>query len=345
MNKINLINSSAHLTKYDIFSMYRSTWLRDALCVYVLGPLSLFGAFFNLISMIILYRKKFKSRPLYTYLKVFTLNSLCLNLIELGVTSALSFRYIEFSYKSRLPSFFMCYVYMPFINILILNSIILEIYISIERNSQFSAKFKYFFLNYSPVKVCLATFMACFAMNFQHFFVSTPITGYHVINSKEMLKINFFKLNKFSTSLPVLIINSLVYMFRDFLLFLVQICFNIITTVLLKNHLNNKNIILKRSEQSENLLINTKIMSQSKIDQNLSIMVMLMTLFTAFEHLFLLTMIILLTFYGKNKSILFAMIANIVISFKHGSNFFLYLSFNKVFRIEFKKFIGIDAEK
>ena len=70
MNKINLINSSAHLTKYDIFSMYRSTWLRDALCVYVLGPLSLFGAFFNLISMIILYRKKFKSRPLYTYLKV-----------------------------------------------------------------------------------------------------------------------------------------------------------------------------------------------------------------------------------------------------------------------------------
>ena len=363
-----LIKTSSHLTRYDIFELYGSTWLRDVLCVFVLAPLSAFGAFFNLISMIILYRKKFKSRPLYTYLKVFTLNSLGLNLIEMGLTSVLSFRFMEFSYKSPLPSYFMCYFYIPFMNVLVLYGIVLEIYISFERNSQFSAKFKYL-LNYNPVKVCLVTFLACFLINIQHFFVGKPVTEYHVIKSSHVLKINYFNFTKFSVSLSGIIINSIVYIFRDVVLFVVQIVFNLITIVLLKNHLNNKNIILKRTKQhKEPLLLSSKstetthatkieptfrnikhvkikkYKSISKVDQNLSIMFIVMTFFTAFEHLFLLAMIYLVTFHRTKKSVLFAMVANIVISFKHASNFFLYLLFNKVFRVEFKKFIGIDSE-
>jgi hypothetical protein len=151
--------------------------------------------------------------------------------------------------------------------------------------------------------------------------------------------------------LPGMTINSLVYLFRDIILFIVQIVLNIMTIYLLRQHLKNKKNILKKKslikkeksdlpqrKESRSIVIkhSKKKPFITQVDKNTTIMVVIMASVTAMEHIFLLLMIYSVTINESNTSYLIATIACIFISIKHFSNFFLYFSFNKIFRSELK---------
>ena len=343
-------NETFYLSHEAVFNLYGSK-LREHLCNFVMAPLNMLGVFANLVTLAVLSNKKFSSKGLYTYFIVHTINSLLINLLQCFESIALNFRTFEFTYKASYSGYFQSFVYIPLLNLLVLYGIILEVCVTIERNSQFSAKFKCL-VKYRARNVCIILFLICFAINFSHFFVGRPAVFKHKLNSTEILEIHFFKVTNFSKSLPGMTINSLVYLFRDIILFIVQIVLNIMTIYLLREHLKNKKNILtkKRTDKNDTRGLPLRKESRSikikhskkkpfitKVDKNMTIMVVIMALVTAMEHIFLLLMIYSVTLNENNTSFLIAVISCIFISIKNLSNFFLYFSFNKIFRSELIK--------
>ena len=344
-------NETFYLSREAVFDLYGSK-LREHLCNFIMAPLNILGVIANLVSLAVLCNKKFSSKGLYTYFIVHTINSLLINLLQCFESIALNFRTFEFTYKTSYSGYFQSFVYIPLLNLLVLYGIILEVCVTIERNSQFSAKFKCL-VKYKARNVCIILFFLCFAINFSHFFVGRPAVFKHKLNSTEILEIHFFKVTNFSKSLPGMTINSLVYFFRDIILFIVQIVLNMMTIYLLRQHLKNKKSILKKKSvlknnrkdspsrkepESKSIIIthSTRKTFITKVDKNTTIMVVIMASITAMEHIFLLLMIYSVTLNENKTSYLIATVSCIFISIKHFSNFFLYFSFNKIFRSELK---------
>jgi hypothetical protein len=354
MNNSTAFNTTSYLTKDQIFELYGSTIIKDGIVFFALMPLSIIGIIFNSISLIVFYKEKFSSITLYDYLKVYTWNSIFINLVQLLVVSGQSFRFLSLSYSSKLPGYYMAYVYIPGLNILILFGVLLEVCIVIERISQFSTGFKYI-LKFKVRNLCLAFFVFSFVLNIQNFFAGRPSTNQHQLNSTTFINISYFRVTKFSRSLTWAITNGVVFSFRDMILLILQLILNIKSINLLRKHIRNKKEILERSikkcllkEEGEKNIVRTRQFKinglVTKQDQNLIIMTVFMTFITILEHLFFLLMISLITIYENSFAFFIASLANLFIAFKYSSNFFIFFIFNKNFRLEFKNLILNKSE-
>ena len=306
------------------------------------------------------------SNTFYSYLRFYTINSIFICFIQVLFVSGQSFRYFSFSYSSPILGYCISFIYIPSINILILFAVLLEICISIERNAQFSEKNKFkCILKHKTKKVCILLFVFSFVISSQHFFIGRPSKNIHKIDSNTTIEVNFFKMTNFSKSVTGMIINSIEYFFRDVVLLIVQIILNVISIHLLRKQIKMKKQLHEKSSESANKLIKKKTKKTSfivkpfksaekqgyytnnikhfkisgiitKAEQNLTIMVVIMTFTTALEHLFLLLMIYFVTINEDKNSFLISAISNIFISIKYSSNFFVFYSFNKNFKIELK---------
>ena len=346
--------NQTYLSIDEIFELYGSTWLKDALCFFVCLPLSFIGIVLNSTSWLVLKRDKFLSNTFYSYLRFYTINSIFICFIQVLFVSGQSFRYFSFSYKSPILGYCTSFIYIPSINIFILFAVLLEICISIERNAQFSEKNKFkCILKHKAKNVCILLFVFSFVISSQHFFIGRPSNNVHKLDSNTTIEINFFKMTNFSKSVSGMIINSIEYFFRDVVLLIVQIILNVISIHLLRKQIKTKNDLHQKSSENASKLLKKKSFIKqtskssdknvkhfkiagiiTKAEQNLTIMVVIMTFTTVLEHLFLLLMIYFVTINEDKNSFLISAISNIFISIKYSSNFFIFYSFNRNFKFE-----------
>ena len=175
MNNIsnNSNHSSLYLTKHQWFQLYGLTLERDILCLFINLPISFIGFILNIISYSILCKKAFEKIIIYSYMRMYTLNSIIINLVSIFLFTANINYYFDFSYASPIPSYFLSYVYIPVINICMLFAILIEIVINIERISNFKLRFRSI-TRQKPKNIGIIFLLVCPIINVQYFFNQEP---------------------------------------------------------------------------------------------------------------------------------------------------------------------------
>ena len=189
MNNIsnNSNHSSLYLTKHQWFQLYGLTLERDILCLFINLPISFIGFILNIISYSILCKKAFEKIIIYSYMRMYTLNSIIINLVSIFLFTANINYYFDFSYASPIPSYFLSYVYIPVINICMLFAILIEIVITIERISNFKLSFRSI-TRQEPKNIGIIFLLASLIINVQYFFDQEPSFIDLKLKSTEILK-------------------------------------------------------------------------------------------------------------------------------------------------------------
>ena len=188
MNNIsnNSNQSSIYLTKYQWFQVFGLTFERDIMCLFINLPISFIGFVLNIISYAILSKKAFEKVVIYSYMRMYTLNSIIINLVSIFLFTANSNYYFDFSYASPIPSY-LSYVYIPVINICMPCAILIEIVITIERISNFKLSFRSI-TRQEPKNIGIIFLLASLIINVQYFFDQEPSFIDLKLKSTEILK-------------------------------------------------------------------------------------------------------------------------------------------------------------
>lgn len=142
---------------------FSSSWLADTLNFYLQFPFGLLSTFFNLFSLIIFYRIKFKN-SLYKYLQVYTASSLIIAITQMFFFTFSAYLIFEIS-SSYVVRIFRCYIVSSYVTIfLFFYSNALDVIINIERIIKYSNKYEKF-SKISPYIVCFILFIICFIIS------------------------------------------------------------------------------------------------------------------------------------------------------------------------------------
>jgi hypothetical protein len=98
----------------------------DAVYLFVVVGFGLLGLLFNYISLFILFNREFKTQRLFSYLKIYLINRLCINLYDSFLFLA-TIRFINFN--SYISAFYLSFISPPVFNICFTYGVLLDIFI------------------------------------------------------------------------------------------------------------------------------------------------------------------------------------------------------------------------
>lgn len=346
------MNQRIYLTKNEWLELFGSSLIRDSIRLFLILPINVFGFLLNILSLFVFCKLKLRKLPLYTYLKFYTFNSITVHLMQIFYTASHSKKYFEFSYASIISPMIACYVYVPLVNLTVFYASLIDILIILDRISLFIKKLKNIFI-FSAFKTCIVLYIVCMVINSQYIFEFYPTFMDINLSETETFRIYYFQNTDFALSLVGNILNYTTYACRDVLILLVQVCLNTISLVLIKKHLVNKSVLLNyNGKNMHQQILNMKINFHAKIlnfyladnniakmDQNLSIMVVLLTFLSSFEHVFLISEAVIFNYTKSDVAFWIGLIADLSISLKHFFNIFLFYFFNKLFKNEMKNLL------
>jgi hypothetical protein len=114
-----------------------------------------------------------------------------------------------------------------------------------------------------------------------------------------------------------------------------EILINIFTIVLMKKHFKiKKNVITNNDESSSTIIKNV-----SKAEKNLVQMVFIICLLSILQHIFFITSTTYFSLYQNTVTMYLSYVSFQITSIKHLSNFFIFISFNSLFRNTFKNLL------
>ena len=358
-----------YLTKNEWFDQIGSTLTKEIMCLFITTPVSVLGFIFNIVAYAILSKKIFDKIDFYSYMRMYTLNSIVVNFLSAFLFTANSNHFFDFSYASPIPSYYLSYVYIPMINLCMFFTILIEIVISIERINSLN-RFSHFLLKFKeitkhkPRNVGVCILVGCAVINVQYFFNEEPTHADLSLNSTTILRMHYIETSYFSLSLFGTILNFCTYFIRDVVLLIIQCILAIISIYLIKKYFKKKkNMITNPSVSTTNRetvysevsslsasRISNRVQSNvlliyeniAKADRNMTIMIVIMGLLSVLEHCLFITFVVLLNFFRSDTAYLLVMFGDLFISFKHFLNFFLLYLFNRLFRKELKKTLRIS---
>lgn len=118
-----------------------SSWLQDALYLYIYIPYAICCVLLNLLTLFLLQSRIVQITTLNNYIKVYTFTSLlvCFSLLFKGIVSAPRYSSFSFSYSARI---YLCHIYIISACVLVFVANSLNIIIIIERLSMFVIKYR-----------------------------------------------------------------------------------------------------------------------------------------------------------------------------------------------------------
>ena len=336
-------------------SQFASTWTIDSLYLFINTPLGMVGCILNTLSLIILFKKEFQDMKLYSYLRIYSFNSLVSNLFETFLFVTATFRYFEFS-NSYGAAFYGCYLYLPIVNTCFFYGSFLDIWINLERISIFRKGVKYW-LKYSPLQIGLVLFVFAVLIASPFFFANEPAFYDATLSLTSSFRIFFWGKTKFSQTLAGKVLIGMAYFMRDIFTSFLEISINLISIYLLQKYLNEKGKTNKRKFVSNiqvgndegNLMLSNSLRAMnrsrmtifrfeiSKMDKNVTMMVIILCSISIFVHIISL-MSSGLNFYTYNTTtVAISALTAISVTFKNFSNFILFYLFNFNFRKNFRR--------
>ena len=328
----------------ELFGMAFTT---DYLILYLIGSISILGGFLNLLSFYILTKRPFNNTQLFQYLKVYVINSsiLCF----MSSTNFVMTTYYVFDFTNT----YSARAYGTFFFIVVVTTAhfyggVLDIYISLERMFYFIPSLNNWIIKFKYKKVCLILFVAVLVLNFPFFFINSPAFIDVQLNETETFRIWYFGLSSFGMSKAGQITSFVTYSIRDVLTLLVEVVLNMLSVILLKRYIRKKKAVLNAAPNKTESTSNTQTEALpaaavnrgevlARLNTNLTIMVFIMCLFSTLAHVFLITCTTNFLFSQDMLACGLCYLANLFVSIKHASNFFIFVFFNSFFRDEFRK--------
>ena len=374
-------SSESYFSKEHWYALFGSTPLLNAIFLYLVTPFAILGVFANILSFYILGSEKLKTIPLYSYLRVYSINSLFICLMEsiFFIPNTYGRLSISNSYGSV---FYISYFHVGLQNTLVLFGSFMDICISLDRIVVFYPKVRSKLLNLSHYKISLVLFLISAAICSQYFFIFNPSCMDVKLNETETLRLFMWKNTEFSLSLAGEILNYTNYFIRDILIFLVEIVLNVVSVCILKKHLNKKvksltfelksqkdlshagtksdkasSVLIKPNSLTQN--VDTKKVNEANLDPNAknkstsalklaersetnaTLMVVLICILSGFEHLLFITMAIYFNYIRNETAFLIGVLGNLGITLKHFFNFIIFYMFNRVFKLEFDQLVKV----
>ena len=218
------------------FNLLGTTLTIDVLFILLI-PLGLVSFGLNLISIFILNKSEFKSRPFYIYMRIYVLNGIALSLLIMT-----SFVYITkriFNFTNDYPAiFYGCYIHVILTSAIYLNCNFYEICILFERILYFlPVRYQTRFKITQIKKLCMMLFIASFLISSPFFFMAFP--DFIELKSSHTIRLYFTNVTPFSVSLAGQILTYIVYLLRDVLTLVIKIALNIFSVVLVKKYFKN----------------------------------------------------------------------------------------------------------
>jgi hypothetical protein len=357
LNSSNFTNSYSYISYEDWLTILGSTIEVDILVFFFLPILSLIGFILNIISLRLLYYNQFRIIKLYSYLKLYLINSSLVTLVGIG-NFLHSKRFIDFN--SYFSSFYITYIYIYLSNMGYFYGCMLDIMLILEQI--FILKNKVNILNkYSAYVYSGVLFVICLVINMPFFFAFVPASL--TVDLSSTLNYTFYYVNYsyFATTQIGSIILLIVYVLRDITTLILQAVCSIWLIIDLKKYLAKKSTLVKKrvtividSKQTlsrENPVMNTTSSTRlsvtksalkpkgNKADVNATLMVITISILSILEHLSILLILGSLQL-GISLDPVVNILPNITIRLKHSSNFFILLLFNKNFKDALKKFLS-----
>ena len=217
---MNITLNQTNKSKEDWFESFGSTPALDSLIVYVLTPLSLIGFLLNILSFKIFNKPPFQTKPIFSYLKVYSINSAIISLVSATyITATYNFFEITNTFEVRAyASFF----YIPIYTTGYFYSSILDIFISLERLFNFYPKLNKF-EKFSSRDVCLILFVVVVVIISPYFFIYYPSYLDVRLNLSSVFRIYYIDTTSFGKSYIGLVLVGLIFFIKDVLILLIEI--------------------------------------------------------------------------------------------------------------------------
>ena len=357
-NRKSLENNSifaneTYLSREDWFEVYGSIRILDYLTLYLMVPISLIGFLINWLCFFILNKQIFKAKQIFNYLKVYVINSSFICLLSATHFIAATKIFFEFtntyeacSYGSNAYAYLLSASYFY--------SSYLDIYLSLERLSNFLPSFHLKIKNLSYKKLCLGLLIFSVVANIPFYFAYTPIYVDVKLNVTESFRIYLADASDFGKSLIGKLSSGIVFFLRDVFTIIVELILNCITVILLKKQFSRKKKMvieneiddtIDRTEGTSNNATSSGSKAThgknsnshtSKLNRNLTYTVLLICVFSIFAHVLTLVCTSLFLLGGNLVTNYICFVANLFVSVKHFLNFFIFILFNSLFKKEFK---------
>jgi hypothetical protein len=341
---------ATYYTMDEVLTMYGSTWALDSLNFYLCTIVSVIGFVLSILGFVVFSKSEFNI-PLYAYLRVFCLTSVAMCSVCIFKFVANSYRILSWSNSFGTQVYFN-YVMIPLSNLFYFHSTVLDIVILLDRicllNIQMKQKMKW--LHQYPYRLCAFIFMLCILVDFPYFFVFIPAQATVQLNQTTPFVIHYSSTSPFAASELGKILTFMVYAVRDVAVMVIQFSLNIASAVLLKRHFQKKQKISATSTLQGRSVVSeatthetaepsrqsgarkTKKVEFSKLENDTTIMIMIMCVVSFLVHVILLFAII----YPLNNLNLLVFTLYFVTDFnlplKALIDFFLFYRFNKKFK-------------
>ena len=342
----NQTSPSVYLSKDQWLDFFGASFLIDSIKAYLYTPFGILGFILNLISFVIFNLKEFKNQPLYSYLRIFTLNSI---LIEgLQATSFLVTTYKYFDFSNTYASFFYySYVHRSTLSTAYFYGNVLDVLITLERICQLNKKFT-ILKKASPLLLCFVSLVMCIIINIPFFMINNFSYVDVKTGPSEIFRLFYFNYSTFARSFLGKILTYVVYAIRDAFTLVSQFVFGIILIILIKSFSNRRKRLFNlgsppipddSSLNSDSTKPSKNIETRkrdSNIDRNVTLMVVFMCVLSSVEHLFVLVSTVYFYYIVNSFGYILSLTADFIIILKSLSNFFLFFFFNKLFRDKLK---------
>ena len=348
MNKTILSQKQFYLTKQQWFELFGSSWTLDSLILFLATPFSLAGIILNSINLYVLSNKKFKSKIIFSYLKVYSLNSLLLSL-TLSTYFNISYNYFDMT-NTFLVRAYSSKVYIPVVTILAFFSGFLDILISVERLLDFFPNVK----KLTSLKSCFILLPIVILITLPYFFIYYPAHLDVNLSQTETFRLYYIGLSDFGKSSIGQMVNYALFFIKDVLVFIIEIVLSIILVALLRKYINKKNQFMKAhsipltnpqtpaSDSSAQFSFSPTTFASRK-NKSITMMVVVICVFSGFAHVTTIMCNTSLSIAQNTLSYSFCFGANFFLSFKSFSNFFIFLFFNNLFFAEIVYLFGIRS--
>ncbi len=316
---------------YDLYSVILSSLnvnkYTDVLFLYVIIPLASLGTVFNSISFGIFCKKSFNKVHLFKYFRVYTFTSLIVSssLIFSFYFSLHTLRELVSAYSARL---YICKIVPSYVSIFFFfYGNCLDIFINIERASNFSYRFSGF-KKISPYFICLILFLVCVLINGPNYFL------YDIIED-DQTQIRFdCKWSQFTWSPLGKLLLMISFIIQGPVVLIMAILSNLIAIFSYRRFLKRKALIVNHEANKNKGHESAQMKKDEKINKKLLFMTIYLNGLSIGYHLIELSAKFILFWFDTSASLAawFVFIGILMFALKNFLNIFFFYKYNYQFR-------------
>jgi len=320
----------------------RSTYLTDALYLYLMVPMAIIGTILNIINIFILTKKTFSNINIYKIMIVYSLNSFIISFIT--IFSGLFFNphilfYLSISEIGRI---YTCYISTLVIPSFYFYGNCLDILMNLDRALSFSNKYQKL-KQTSPYLICFIVLIICKIIH-----LPSDFSRNHVPNDQLYVTLRLCSITQFATASLTQTILIVSYIIEGPIVMILEIGSNLLAYISYKSYMNRKEqlAINNNNNNRSTELTESEKRKQAKtekMNQKLLMMSVYLTLFSILSHIIQFgSQLILVIFNSYVSKLVFAwvfFISSYVIVFKHFFTIIFYYKFNLNFKRTLLSFI------